>query len=215
MNAVTFSQSLRERTWSNHSDSEGADFMSDLMSGDGTREDYIALVAQHYCIYTALEAAAERFADDPTASVFITPQLSRVPALEADLKFLIGADWRESISPVPATQRYVERIEEVAAEGWAGGFIAHHYTRYMGDLSGGQHISKLMKRQFGFDTRGVDFYRFDHIADPTAFKHTYREQLDALQWDAAQRERFIEEVVTAYRFNTELFVDLSKAKAAA
>ena len=189
--------------------------MSDLMAGNGTREDYVALVAQHYFIYVALETAAEHFAEDPTAAAFITPELTRVPALEADLKFLIGADWRGSITPVPAAERYVDRIEEVAAEGWAGGFIAHHYTRYMGDLSGGQHISKLMKRQFGFETRGVDFYLFDQIADPTAFKNTYREQLDAVEWDAAERERVIEEVVAAYRFNTELFVDLSKAKAAA
>jgi len=215
VNATSFSQSLRERTWSNHSDSEGADFMSDLMSGNGTREDYVALVAQHFFIYVALEAAAQRFAQDPTAAAFITSELTRVPALEADLEFLIGADWRGSITPVPAAERYVERIEEVAAEGWAGGFIAHHYTRYMGDLSGGQHISKIMKRQFGFEKSGVDFYLFDQIADPTAFKNTYREQLDAVEWDATERERVIEEVVAAYRFNTELFVDLSKAKAAA
>jgi len=189
--------------------------MSDLMSGNGTRVDYVALVAQHYFIYAALEGAADRFAEDSTASAFITPQLTRVPALEADLEFLIGSDWRESITPVPAAERYADRIEEVAAEGWAGGFIAHHYTRYMGDLSGGQHISKLMKRQFGFDAAGVYFYLFDQIADPTAFKNTYRERLDAVAWDAAERERVIEEVVSAYRFNTELFVDLSKAKAAA
>jgi heme oxygenase len=72
-----------------------------------------------------------------------------------------------------------------------------------------------MKRQFGFEKSGVDFYLFDQIADPTAFKNTYREQLDAVEWDATERERVIEEVVAAYRFNTELFVDLSKAKAAA
>ncbi|MCY7411647.1 MAG: biliverdin-producing heme oxygenase [Salinibacterium sp.] len=215
MTVVPFSQLLRERTWSNHSDSEGADFMSDLMSGTGTREDYVALVAQHHFIYAALESAAERFVEDPTAAAFITPQLARVPALEADLDFLIGAHWRESIIAVPTTERYVERIEQIAADDWVGGFIAHHYTRYLGDLSGGQHISKLMKRQFGFETDGVSFYRFDKIANPTEFKNAYREQLDALGWDAAERERVIEEVVRAYRFNTELFVDLSNAKATA
>ena len=37
--------------------SEGAGFMTDLMSGKGTRDDYISLVAQHYFIYEAIEAA--------------------------------------------------------------------------------------------------------------------------------------------------------------
>jgi heme oxygenase len=53
------------------------------------------------------------------------------------------------------------------------------------------------------------------IADPKAFKETYRDQLDAASWDAEERERVIDEVLLAYRFNTELFEDLSAAKAAA
>jgi heme oxygenase len=215
VSVIPFSQALRERTWSNHGDSEGATFMHDLMTGKGTREDYIALVAQHYFIYEALEAAAARFVDDTTAAPFITPQLTRLPAIEADLAFLIGEQRRDEISPQPTTVRYVERINEIADERWAGGFIAHHYTRYLGDLSGGQAIRKLMQRQFGFETNGVGFYLFDQIADPKSFKETYRDQLDAVTWDAAERERVIDEVVAAYRFNTELFVDLSAAKAAA
>ena len=214
MSVIPFSQALRERTWTDHGDSEGATFMADLMQGKGTRDDYVALVVQHYFIYEALEAAAETFASDPIAGPFVSPQLTRMPALEADLEFLIGSDWRTTIAPLPTAVTYVDRINEIATDGWAGGFIAHHYTRYLGDLSGGQHISKLMQRQFGFETDGVGFYRFDEIASPTDFKNTYREQLDAVAWSGEERERVIDEVVTAYRYNTELFVDLSKAKAA-
>jgi heme oxygenase len=72
-----------------------------------------------------------------------------------------------------------------------------------------------MQRQFGFETNGVGFYLFDQIASPKEFKETYRDQLDAVDWDAVERERVIDEVLAAYRFNTELFLDLSAAKAAA
>jgi heme oxygenase len=215
MSVIPFSQALRERTWSSHGDSEGATFMKDLMTGKGTREDYIALVVQHYFIYEAIERAAERFANDPVAAPFITPQLTRLPAIEDDLEFLIGADWRDQIAPVPTASIYAARVDEIAAEGWAGGFIAHHYTRYLGDLSGGQVIRTLMQRQFGFETNGVGFYLFDQIAKPKEFKETYRDQLDAVGWDDAERDRVIDEVLAAYRFNTDLFVDLSAAKAAA
>lgn len=189
--------------------------MSDLMTGKGTRDDYVALVVQHYFIYEALEGVQAEFADNATAAPFVTAQLSRLPALESDLDFLLGARWRDEISPLPTTARYMKRIHEIAAEGWAGGFVAHHYTRYLGDLSGGQAISRLMQRQFGFETEGVAFYLFDQIADPKQFKSAYRDHLDAAAWDAAERERVIDEVVAAYRFNTELFVDLAAAKAAA
>jgi len=179
---ISFSAALRERSSGSHSRSEHAGFMADLLKGEGSREDYISLVGQHYFIYSALEAA--------------------------------GADWREKIAPLPATQRYVDRIEEVGAT-WAGGFVAHHYTRYLGDLSGGIFIGRVMQRRFGFETNGVGFYLFDDIADPNAFKDVYREQLDAAPWDAAERERVIDEVLLAYRFNTELFEDLDRARLAA
>ncbi|MEO8907418.1 MAG: biliverdin-producing heme oxygenase, partial [Microbacteriaceae bacterium] len=116
--------------------------------------------------------------------------------------------------PLPTTRDYVQRINDVAAT-WPGGFIAHHYTRYLGDISGGQVIRALMQRQFGFETNGVGFYLFGDIAEPKEFKQTYRAQLDAVDWDAAERERVIDEVILAYRFNTELFEDLAQAKAAA
>jgi heme oxygenase len=211
---LPFSLALRERTRGGHSASEGANFMDDLMTGKGSRDDYISLVAQHYFIYAALEAAAEKMKDDADAAAFITPQLTRLPALEADLRFLLGDDWRSMIAPLPTTTRYVDRIETVAAT-WSGGFIAHHYTRYLGDLSGGQIIRTLMQRQFGFETNGVGFYLFDQIAKPKEFKDVYRAQLDAVTWSEEERERVIDEVMVAYRFNTELFVDLADAKATA
>mgnify|MGYP003439328923 CR=1 FL=1 len=59
-NVTPFSVALRERSSGAHSSSEGQDFMSGLLEGDGTRDDYISLVAQHYFIYEALEAAAAK-----------------------------------------------------------------------------------------------------------------------------------------------------------
>ena len=210
---VPFSTALRERSSAAHSGSEGAAFMSDLMKGEGTRADYVALVVQHWYIYAALEEAAERMRRDPVASVFVSDKLTRLPALEADLEFLLGPGWRDQISPLPTTKRYVDRIDHVGRT-WPGGFVAHHYTRYLGDLSGGQFIGRLMARRFGFETNGIGFYIFDDIADPKAFKEVYRDQLDAAPWDAAERQRVIDEVLLAYRLNTELFDDLAAAKAA-
>lgn len=210
---IPFSTALRERSSSAHSGSEGAGFMSDLMRGAGSRDDYTALVAQHWFIYEALEDAASRMAADPVAAMFISAKLTRLPALEADLEFLIGPDWRERIAPLPTTRRYVARIREVGAS-WPGGFVAHHYTRYLGDLSGGLFIGKLMARRFGFETNGIGFYLFAEIGDPAAFKEHYRAQLDAAPWDAAEQQRVIDEVLAAYQFNTDLFTDLAAAKAA-
>ena len=211
---IPFSTALRERSSRSHSSSEHAGFMADLMKGEGTREDYIALVVQHWFIYEALERTAGQMRNDPVAAVFISDKLTRLPALEADLEFLIGPDWRERIEPLPTTRRYVDRIDEVGAT-WAGGFVAHHYTRYLGYQSGGIFIGRVMARRFGFETNGIGFYLFDAIADPNEFKNVYREQLDAAPWDDAERERVIDEVILAYKFNTELFEELETVRVAA
>lgn len=212
MSSTPFSQTLRERTWNTHSDTEGATFMSDLMSGKGTLDDYIALVVQHYFIYEALERVEQRYLDHAEASQVITARLSRIPNLVADLEHLIGPHWRDEIEAVPATATYVARIENLDPA-WGGGFIAHHYTRYLGDLSGGQHIYKVMQRRFGLSDDGIKFYIFDDITDPTEFKNEYRAALDSFGWSATESDRVIDEVIAAYTLNTEVFRDLSAAKA--
>lgn len=210
---IPFSQALRERTQAVHTETEASAFMTELLSGKRSREDYIALVGQQYFVYEALEAVAERMKHDPVAALFISEKLTRLPAIEADLAFLSGAGWRDQLSPLPATRRYVQRIHEI--DGWAGGFVAHHYTRYLGDLSGGQIIRTLLQRQFGFETNGIGFYLFAEIAKPKLFKDVYRTQLDTADWDDAERERVVDEVSRAFRFNADMFADLDEATAAA
>ncbi len=212
-----FSRVIRESSWGDHSDSEGATFMEDIMRGKGTRQDYIDLVAQHFFMYEALEAAAEQLVRDPAFAGFHPSGLVRMAALEEDLAHLIGADWRERIAPVPATAAYAARIREIADEGWAAGIVAHHYTRYLGDLSGGQMIAKRVAKQHELAHAGIAFYDFAALGSLPEFKDAYRAELDALgeRLDEAERARMLEEVRTAYAFNTAVFVDLGAAKAAA
>ncbi|AWB90400.1 heme oxygenase (biliverdin-producing) [Salinibacterium hongtaonis] len=212
MTLIPFSQALRERTWASHGESEGAGFMTNLMKGEGTLDDYTQLVVQHFFIYEVLEEIAAAKASDPDASALFSAELVRMPAIEADLDHLMGEGWRDRISPVPATVRYCERMREVAD--WTGGVIAHHYTRYLGDLSGGQHIGKLMQRHFGLGAEGVAFYSFAEIESPAEFKDAYRAALDSIEWTEEERGRVIDEVLVAYQFNTDLFFDLDAQKAA-
>ena len=212
-----FSVVVRESSWGDHSDSEGASFMEDIMRGKATKQDYIDLSVQHYFMYEALEAATAQYADNATMASFHRSELERLDALKVDLAHLIGADWAEKIAPVPATAAYAARIREVAAEGWVAGIVAHHYTRYLGDLSGGQIIARRVSKQHDLETAGVSFYDFTTLGSLTDFKNEYRGALDALgaMLPAEEQQRMLDEVRAAYGFNTAVFVDLGKAKAAA
>jgi len=210
---VRFSEAIKTATWSDHSDAESTGYVHQLFKGELSLGEYTALVVQHYPVYVALEAKGEAFAADPVAAPFVRPEIARVPALEADLAALLGADWRDQVESIPSTRRYVERIEAISTP---GEFLAHHYTRYLGDLSGGLMIGRAVSKAYGFgDAAGAKFYVFDGIADPKAFKEEYRENLDALPFDDAQRDALVAEVVAAYKLNADVLVELGEITTAA
>jgi heme oxygenase len=203
---------LREQTRVVHEQAENAPFMGRLMAGELPVSSYAALAVQNYAIYQALEAVGEQWRLDPLAGPFILDELLRLPQLEHDLAFLLGPDWRE-LAPamrVPATDRYVAHIRTVCAN-WSAGFIAHHYVRYLGDLSGGQIIRRSLERNYGeIGSLAANFYVFDRIAKIKPFRDHYRDLLDDAAIGIAERERLVAEAILAFEFNRAVFVDLAE-----
>ncbi|QUQ71067.1 biliverdin-producing heme oxygenase [Kutzneria sp. CA-103260] len=207
---MTFSAALRAGTMADHQVANGAEFVRVLFDQRLSLAGFAALVAQHYFIYQVLEEAADAMAGDPVAGPFASPELRRLPALEQDLAHLYGPEWASIVEPGPATVAYTDRLREVAFD-WPGGFVAHHYTRYLGDISGGQAVGAVTERQHGIvDHAGTRFYVFDQIPDRKAFKARYHELLNTAPWDEAERERVIEESRIAYRHNSAVFTDLER-----
>ncbi|HVW41293.1 MAG TPA: biliverdin-producing heme oxygenase [Amycolatopsis sp.] len=202
-----FSATLRESTRTAHDRANNSPFMTRLLDGALPLADYGRLAAQYYFVYEAIEAASDTMRDHPTGGPFVFDELRRLPGLAADLEALLGPDWPAVIDPVPATEDYVRRIRTVAHD-WAGGYVAHHYTRYLGDLAGGQVVRRLLKDTYGVEGPGALFYRFDGIESVPAFRKHYRALLDAAPWDAAERTRIVNEVRVAFEFNIAVLNDL-------
>ncbi|MEV5338847.1 biliverdin-producing heme oxygenase [Streptomyces sp. NPDC052676] len=202
----SFSTLIRTASHEQHVEAETSTFMSDLLGGRLGVAAYARYTEQLWFVYEALEAGAGRLASDPVAGPFIRPELFRLPALERDLEHLRGPGWRDSLSALPATRAYADRVRE-CAERWPAGYIAHHYTRYLGDLSGGQIIRDKAERTWGFAKKGdgVRFYVFEEIPNPAAFKRAYRELLDAVNADELERQRIVAECKRAFALNTAVF----------
>jgi heme oxygenase len=201
-------QQVRTLTREDHAAAETTPFVTELMGGRLGVSAYTRLAGQHYFIYEALEAAAAAQADDPVAGQFVALDLTRLPALKLDLSHLLGPEWRARIAPLPSVEAYRERLREVGA-GWPAGFVAHHYTRYLGDLSGGQLVRKALQREYGLGEEGTAFYAFPGVA-VGAVKRRYREMLDAAPWDEAERAGFVDEVSLAFRLNKAVFDELAE-----
>ncbi|MFE9373449.1 heme oxygenase (biliverdin-producing) [Streptomyces sp. NPDC006711] len=209
--STPFSTLIRTASHEQHTEAETSSFMGDLLGGRLGVAAYARYTEQLWFVYRALEEGASALAEDPVAGPFITPELMRTASLERDLAHLRGADWRAGAAPLPATAAYAERVAVCARE-WPAGYVAHHYTRYLGDLSGGQIIRDRAERTWGFARKGdgVRFYVFESIANPAAFKRGYRERLDGLGVDELEKRRVVEECKRAFSLNTAVFKELGE-----
>ncbi|WP_175407374.1 heme oxygenase (biliverdin-producing) [Streptomyces sp. TRM64462] len=209
--ATPFSTLIRTASHEAHTEAETSTFMSDLLGGRLGVDAYARYTEQLWFVYRALEGAADRLTDDPVAGPFIRPELFRTPALERDLEHLRGPGWQDGAVPLPATAAYADRVAECART-WPAGYVAHHYTRYLGDLSGGQIIRDKAERTWGFARKGdgVRFYVFEGITNPAAFKRGYRELLDRVNADDLEKQRIVDECKRAFAFNTAVFRELGE-----
>ncbi|MWB99058.1 heme oxygenase (biliverdin-producing) [Agromyces seonyuensis] len=189
-----------------HKDAENRGFIVDLMGGKLTLDAYTRYLAQFGWIYEALESRGAR---DGDPEVF-DPGLARLASIESDLAALGAPDWRETDPMLPATRAYVEHLHEVAADDVR--YLAHHYTRYLGDLSGGQAIAKLVARHYGATEEQLSFYRFDIAADGVVkYKRAYREAMNDLALEPEQVDRLVAEVLESFRYNADVFEGLAAA----
>jgi heme oxygenase (biliverdin-producing, ferredoxin) len=87
-------------------------------------------------------------------------------------------------------------------------------VRYLGDLSGGQHIARIVRRALALDGGpGTAFYEFPGLGDLDAFKDVYRAALDALPVDDAGAARIVAEARWAFAAHAALFDELGAVEA--
>ncbi|GAA5214902.1 biliverdin-producing heme oxygenase [Streptomyces thinghirensis] len=207
----SFSTLLRTATREYHEEANTSSFMTDLLGGRLGVDAFTRYTEQLWFVYEALESGAERLTSDPVAAPFIRPELMRLASLERDLDHLRGPGWRTGLTALPATGEYAARVRE-CAETWPAGYVAHHYTRYLGDLAGGQVVRDKAERTWGFAKKGdgVRFYVFEEITNPAAFKREYRGLLDGIRADELEKQRVVAECKRAFVLNTAVFQALAE-----
>ncbi|WP_203336898.1 biliverdin-producing heme oxygenase [Nocardioides limicola] len=196
------SVAMRDGSAAEHDAAETSRFLAALLAGDVNEQGYADYLLRLRPVYAALEELALRLVDHPAVAAVADPALNRLAAIDADL-----AHWAPDAEPADsaASAAYVSRV--LACEEWPPLFVAHHYTRYLGDLSGGQAIGRILDRSFGLGGAGLAFYDFPEIARPKPYKDRYRAALDALE--VTPRARVVEEVQVAFRCNRAIFDELA------
>ena len=205
---VALASQLREGTKKSHTMAENTGFVSCFLKGVVNKSSYRELVADLYFVYSAMEEEIAALSNHPVIGPIAMKELNRREALEKDLAYYFGPDWALQVKPSSAASAYVKRIHQVASES-PELLVGHHYTRYLGDLSGGQILKTIAQKAMNLPSNdGLQFYSFEAIEDEKNFKVAYRAQMDKLPIDQTTANRIIEEANHAFQLNMSMFKEL-------
>jgi len=200
---VSVVTALYLRTKTLHVEAERTGIIRDLLRGEASREGYVLLLRNLLPAYRAMERGLERHRGSPSLGELARYRLDRAAAIESDLIALNGKRRSRDIPLLAAGTAYAERIAR-AAEGDGALLIAHAYTRYLGDLSGGQILRRLLTQSLALRSAQLSFYDFPNCPDLDALKATYRNALNSAGAHAADAEAIVEEGAFAFSLNIAL-----------
>jgi len=203
--ASDFLVRLRGATRSLHTAAERSGIFHALLGGEASRYGYVLLLRNLEPVYRRLEAAIDQC---PVLAPLRLRAVYRADAAAADLEALAGAHWADTVPVLAAGRDYADRVAGLAAESPAR-LIGHAYTRYLGDLNGGQILRRTLVRELGLSSGQLAFYAFDE--DAAALAALYRRAMAAAAAASGAGEAVLAEAVTAFRHN----IAVSEAVAAA
>ena len=209
---MDLAKQLKVGTKKSHSAAENTSFVASFLRGVVDEESYKTLVSDLYFVYRAMEEEVRRLKNNEFVKVVYFPELERELALERAVRYYWGPNWRAIITPSDSAQLYANRIREIGLKDPLL-LVAHHYTRYLGDLSGGQILKGIAQKAMNLrEGEGLHFYEFEQVEDTKEFKVKYRAALDTLELDQSQIDAIIAEANYAFKLNMYVFDELAGGK---
>ncbi|MEZ5785627.1 MAG: biliverdin-producing heme oxygenase [Xanthobacteraceae bacterium] len=198
---------LRDATRALREQAERSGISAQMLRGSVSIEAYALLLRNLLPVYRALEDGLERHRDAAGIRLVARPALYRGAAIAHDLAALGFVPDRMPL--LPGAVRYAHRIEEIAAAEPCR-LIGHAWTRYIGDLSDGQILRKLLGRLLRVPPAALTRYCFADIADLHVYRAEYGLALSHAAYET-DSEAIIDEAMQSFR----LMIALSCAVEAA
>ncbi|KAI8076523.1 heme oxygenase-domain-containing protein [Gilbertella persicaria] len=214
---------MKEGTKIVHSAAENSAFTKRFLSGNINKDEYGRYINSLYFVYKTMEELLAQHKDNPSIKMVYFPcELNREQALIKDLEYYYGkervADLIDFKHTTPAVKNYIASLKH-AAERDPALLIAHSYSRYLGDLSGGQILAKRLKKYVlkidvtdaAWDSyEGLKFYNFDHIGSQLEFKNLYRQRLDCAHVTQYLKDLIVTEAIRSFELNISLFNEIQE-----
>lgn len=222
---------LDDGTRKSHSMAQNSAFVQGFFKGISSPESYKNLLTSLYYVYSAMESEVlDKMGDsDNQEASWIkaldAQELRRLSGLEKDMEYFYGANWKEDMAPPSeGTIAYVGRIrelvgdmnnanesdEETSKKSLLFLFVAHQYTRYLGDLFGGQMMGNMASRSMDLpqDGSGTAFYTFDNVPSTKDFITEWYTTLNDLGISSQQQQQIVDEANLVFDLNIGILEEL-------
>ncbi len=194
------SDALRERTKRLHAVAERSGVIADILQRKCDRAGYGLLLRNLLPAYERLEAELFARRTHPILNVFADRSLRRSDRLRADLQTIEGADWERSLPLLRSAMSYAAAIRQAAAAGDGLRLVSHAYVRYLGDLSGGQVLKKLLGKSLSLPAAALTVYEFPDV-ETHILKARLRDALDSAGRVTDDPHMLVIEAMTAFEHN--------------
>ena len=203
-------EALRERTKQLHARAERTGIVAEILHRRVNVAGYALLLRNLLPVYRTMEQALAGHRTSVVVGLIVRPELERAAAIEADLQAIASIYRIGELTQLPEAKRYANAIRQ-ASEGTGIRLIAHAYARYLGDLSGGQILKRLLERSLDLPPEALSFYDFSGISDIAAFKAEYRSAIERAGDELGDFDSIAEEGARAFELNIGLSVALQES----
>lgn len=200
-NASSLTARMKEKTNEIHKIAENRPFMLKLRKGDFEDKTYQQHLSNLQAIYNALEAGLTKNILLNSLTPLNIKSIFRLEAIENDLKRF------RKMEPTFEAKEYTNHLQWIS-DYHPHRLIGHAYTRYLGDLFGGQEIYKNVVKSYGEEY--TKLYQFQeafkefNVDKPLEMGMLYREILNKLELSPGQQDEVVEEALMAFKLSDKV-----------
>ena len=203
---------MREETRALHRVAERSGIYASLLAGSANRLGYGLLLRNLHPVYEQLERGLD---ECDALRPLARHDVYRAPAIARDLVSLFGTDWRDALPRLPAGTAYAERVRVLRLDS-PKLLLSHAYTRYLGDLSGGRVLRRLLARYLRLSPTALTFYEYPPDVGASGMACQYRAAIITTATSTGAGALEVEEAIAAFSMNIELSIAVHEfAQAAA
>lgn len=197
---------LKDATWPLHKKAERTGIVAGLLRQSVSLDAYSLYLRNLHHVYEGIEAADEVLSTKSAhLAPFLDKKIRRAGTLQRDLEQLCGNTWR-ALPLLESTRSYRSHIDDLVARGSLG-LLGHIYVRYLGDLNGGQMLKRIVAKAFDLDGSALAFYDFPELKDIADYRTQYRQKLNVMVVNEAERREILREGVVGFEANIALSME--------